>query len=91
MTHPLKAGYLVVGLIFVGLAGTWFLTELDVIEAKGLQWLLPAILLGAGLAGLAGSIGKGIAQRSEPAFAPEVNHDYRTDDLAEQDITGEDR
>ena len=60
-TRPLSIGYLVVGLVFVGLAGTWLLHQTGVIDPDGLQWLLPAILLGAGLTGLFASLGKGLA------------------------------
>jgi hypothetical protein len=58
-----KIGYLVVGLVFIGLAGTWFLDETGVIDPDGFQWLLPAILLGAGLIGLFASLGKGLLGR----------------------------
>src|SRR4051812_22440999 len=68
-THPVNIGYLVVGLVFLGLAASWLLHETGVIEPDGFQWLLPAILLGAGLVGLFASLGKGVARRrSRPEF-----------------------
>jgi hypothetical protein len=70
-THPLNIGYLVVGLVFLGLSASWLLNETGVIEPDGFHWLLPAILLGAGLVGLFASLGKGVARRrSRPEFEP---------------------
>ena len=58
MTSTVKIGYLVVGLIFLGLATSWLLDETDVIDPGSYEWLLPAILLGAGLIGLFASLGR---------------------------------
>jgi len=62
-TRPVKIGYLVVGLVFLGLSLTWLLSETGVIEPDGFEWLLPAILLGAGLIGLFASLGRGLLSR----------------------------
>jgi len=70
MNRTINIGYLVTGLVFIGLAASWGLHEAGVIEDDGFQWFLPAMLLGAGLIGLFAGLGKGIAgrrQKSEPA------------------------
>ncbi|HET7735209.1 MAG TPA: hypothetical protein VFK52_04505 [Nocardioidaceae bacterium] len=61
--RPVKIGYLVVGLVFLGLSLTWLLNETEVIEPDGFAWLLPTILLGAGLTGLFASLGRGLLSR----------------------------
>jgi hypothetical protein len=62
--RPVNIGYLVIGLVFVGLSLTWLLDETGVIEPDGYEWLVPAILLGAGLIGLFASLSKGILSRT---------------------------
>ncbi len=75
MNRSVNIVYLVIGLVFLGLSGTWLLNETGVINPDGFQWLLPAILLGAGLVGLFASLGRGVAGRRgrvvEVAQAPE--------------------
>lgn len=66
-TRPVKIGYLVIGLVYLGLSLTWLLNETKVIEPDGYEWLVPAILLGAGLIGLFASLGKGLLSRRTPA------------------------
>lgn len=61
--RPVKIGYLVIGLVYLGLSMTWLLNETGVIEPDGYEWLVPAILLGAGLIGLFASLGKGLLSR----------------------------
>jgi hypothetical protein len=51
-THPLNVSYLVIGLVFLGLAGSWALRESGVIDLGTTQWLLPATLVAAGAVGL---------------------------------------
>ena len=63
MTRQLNIGYLVVGLIFLGISATWLLDDTGVINPEGYEWLLPAILLGAGLIGLFASLGRGLLNR----------------------------
>lgn len=71
-TRAPSTGYLVVGLIFIGLAGSWLLDETGVMDEDGFQWFLPAVLLGAGLIGLLSSLGKGVfgGRATEPETAP---------------------
>ncbi len=52
-THPPKVGYLVVGLVFLGISLTWALGAAGLVGADDLGWLVPLVLVGAGSAGLA--------------------------------------
>ncbi len=54
-THPLNVGYLVVGLVFLGLSASWALHEAGIVSADGVQWVLPGTLVVAGAAGLLAS------------------------------------
>ena len=47
-----KVGHLVTGLVFLGLAGSWALHQAGVIGDVGVGWLMPAILVVAGVIGL---------------------------------------
>lgn len=59
-THPLSVGYLVCGLVFLGIAASWGLRQLGVIESGGEQWVLPLVLVVAGGAGLLALVAKGM-------------------------------
>jgi len=61
-THPVNVSHLVFGLVFLGIAATWALRQADVVEADGLRWILPLVLLVAGGAGLVASVAKGITR-----------------------------
>jgi hypothetical protein len=63
-THPLDVSYLVMGLIFLGLAGLWALREGEVIDLGEMQWLLPLSLIVAGVIGLAAAAAKSRSRRS---------------------------
>ncbi len=60
VTHPLNVSYLVVGLVFLGLAGAWALRTAGVVDTRELGWLLPLTLVGAGAVGLVGFAAKGL-------------------------------
>lgn len=62
-THPLNIGYLVVGLVFLGIAASWALREAELIELGEVRWLLPLTLVIAGAVGLIAYATKGIANR----------------------------
>lgn len=51
-THPLNVSYLVVGLAFLGIAGSWALNQAGVIGPAEVEWLLPLSLVIAGGIGL---------------------------------------
>ena len=66
-----KIGHLVSGLVFVGLAGSWALREGGVIGDVGVGWLLPAILVGAGVIGLLAMVAGTLRRnRPQPVAAP---------------------
>jgi hypothetical protein len=50
--RPVNVGYLVVGLVFLGIAGVWALVTSGAVDSHQLGWLLPLILVGAGAIGL---------------------------------------
>lgn len=52
-SHPLSVGYLVVGLVYLGIAASWALGTVGVVDPAQFRWLLPLTLVVAGLAGLA--------------------------------------
>ena len=56
--HPLSTGYLVTGLVFLGIAASWALRASDLIDDEGARWILPLVLIVAGVAGLAASVAR---------------------------------
>jgi hypothetical protein len=60
--RPVNTTYLVVGLVFLGLAGSWVLRETGVMDRDGLHWLLPLVLVVAGAAGLLATVAKGMTR-----------------------------
>ena len=62
----LKVPHLVFGLLFLGLAGIWALVVSEVINEDQLPVLAPALLIGAGVIGLAASLASARNRRSEP-------------------------
>lgn len=71
-THPLNVSSLVVGLIFLGLAGSWALRETGVIEYSDAAWLLPVLLVIAGAAGLVAAVVRNLRTSKR-------NNDYNND------------
>ena len=63
-THPVNVTHLVFGLVFLGLAGSWVLRTTGVVDAGSDRWILPAVLLLAGGAGLVASVSKTFGRRS---------------------------
>jgi hypothetical protein len=80
-THPLSVTHLVMGLVFLGIAGSWVLHETGVTDGQDITWLFPMALVVAGGVGLVAAMAKGVTgrRRSTPyAEQPETT----TDDLA---------
>lgn len=73
--HPLHTGYLVAGLVFLGVAGTWALRAAEVIDADASRWILPLVLVAAGVAGLLASFTKGRRSGSDDATAEPPAYD----------------
>lgn len=69
-THPLNVSYLVVGLAFLGIAGSWALHEGEVIGADTIDLLLPLTLVIAGGIGLVAFVAKSL--RRDRTDAAEV-------------------
>ena len=70
-THPLNVSYLVVGLVFLGLSGSWALRTAGVVNNHDVGWLLPLVLVTAGAVGLVAFAAKGVSRNR-----------HRDDDLA---------
>jgi hypothetical protein len=96
-THPLNVAYLVVGLIFVGIAGSWALRAGGVIDNSQTGWVLPLVLVLAGVIGLAAFAARAASRRrrgveenqdvsslERAAFAPYDRDDERTRTLDDQ-------
>ena len=79
-THPLNVSYLVVGLVFLGLAGSWALREAGVVDLGEVRWLFPVTLVAAGLVGLVAMTVKGFARRGS-----DTEHDTYEHDTYEQE------
>jgi len=59
-THPLNVSYLVIGLVFLGVAGSWGLHQIGLVDLGQFRWLLPLTLVVAGVVGLAAFAVRGL-------------------------------
>jgi hypothetical protein len=75
-----KVGHLVTGLVFLGLAGSWALHQAGVIGDVGVGWLMPAILVVAGVIGLLVMFAGSLRRNRPPREIPE-NHETTDDTL----------
>ena len=73
--HALNVTYLVLGLVFLGLAGSWALRESGVVVLEDVQWLLPLTLIAAGVAGLAAVAAKSLRRRGRGYADQDEHHD----------------
>ena len=62
--QSLSVMHLVMGLVFLGIAGLWGLHAADVIGSVDVKWLVPLIFVFAGAAGLLASATKNLGGRS---------------------------
>ena len=92
-THQLNVSYLVVGLVFLGIAGSWALRSSGVVDSHDSRWMLPAVLVAAGVIGLVAFASKGVS-RSRGTRSPEhdgadgwtsTQDDQQTQQFTEQD------
>ena len=85
--HSVKITHLVFGLLFLGVAVVWALVVGDVINENDLAVLAPAILITAGVIGLAVSLasGRNRRNRDNQTFGHPAEHpaDHPTDKPAD--------
>lgn len=96
-THPLNASYLVVGLVFLGIAGSWALRQAGVVDVPEMRWLFPLTLVVAGLVGVVAMAAKGLSRsRAEQPGASgyDTSHDVGQDTgyepVSRHDVTQQD-
>jgi hypothetical protein len=74
--RPVNVSYLVVGLIFLGISGSWALQASGTVDTAQVQWLLPLVLVGAGIVGLVAFAAKGLSRdRRGDEQAPDAGFD----------------
>ena len=84
--RPLNVSYLVVGLIFLGIAGSWALHASGVVDTGDVQWLIPLVLVGAGLIGLVAFTAKGLTRgRGDERYDDEGYDDEGYDDMRDDE------
>ncbi len=80
-THPLNVSYLVLGLVFLGVSGSWALRASNLVDASQLRWLLPLTLVVAGVVGLVAFGARGLGgDDEEPRETAGAPYDSRYDD-----------
>jgi hypothetical protein len=62
-THPLQTGYLVVGLLALGIALMWLLTDQGLVGVADGGVAFSVVLVTAGAVGLVASLGRGLRRR----------------------------
>ncbi|MGH3508972.1 MAG: hypothetical protein ACRDPI_01935 [Nocardioidaceae bacterium] len=69
-TNSLNAGYLVVGVAFLGIAATWALVVSDALPGSSLRFALPLVLVVAGVIGLVAMVIPGSRRGHQDAVPP---------------------
>lgn len=90
--RPLNVSYLVMGLVFLGIAGTWALQAAGLVDGDDAGWLVPLSLVLAGAAGLVAFAARGVRGRRPGDTDTDRRFDgdsYPTDDI--HDMDGETR
>lgn len=86
-THPLNVSYLVVGLVFLGVAASWALREAGVVDIAEVKWLFPMTLVVAGGIGLVAMAAKGLRRSDNQLEQDDAYNNYPAPEPHE----GEDR
>lgn len=74
--HSVKIPQLIFGLLFLGIAGVWALVVTDVITEDRLPVIMPALLIGAGVIGLAASLASGRNRRQRQRQQDSLIHTH---------------
>ncbi len=90
-THPLNVSYLVVGLVFLGISGSWALRVSNVVDTASFRWMLPLTLVVAGVIGLVAFAAKGLSRPRDDESAPYPPYDAPTTPLEHDPFEGDDR
>jgi hypothetical protein len=100
-THALNISYLVIGLIFLGLSGSWLLKETGVVDLGEVRWLFPMTLVLAGAIGLVAVAAKGLSREKrggsteeQAAYQPDTytyDNSYATDTTVDTTVDTEEK
>jgi ABC-type nickel/cobalt efflux system permease component RcnA len=74
--HRVKIPHLVFGLLFLGVAAVWALVAGEVITEDRLTVIIPALLIGAGVIGLAASLASTRNRRAHESADAATDHDH---------------
>ena len=90
-TRPLNVSYLVMGLVFLGISGTWALVVSGAVDIDWTGYLLPLTLVAAGAVGLAASAVRGLGRRRQGTGEAPADHDaWDTWDTEDTRVLGTD-
>jgi hypothetical protein len=84
--RPVNVGYLVVGLVFLGIAGVWALVQSGAVDSHQLGWLLPLTLVAAGAIGLVAIAARGLTRNRGGAVPVDAGDDWGHDDTEVHDL-----
>jgi len=75
--RSVKIPHLIFGLLFLGIAGVWALVVSEVITEDRLPMIIPALLIGAGVIGLAASLAssRNRRQRQQDSTFDQQDHE----------------